>query len=239
MANILGFVVLLSIVLFDHLDTPFCSAAENPDDRRSDSFWGCSRTAEGKFMLSCLHQEIYPYSNILPPSHQWLQKMFSSETWAQPPLLVVHSLTPQPCKSLLMIDLISFILNLLGFIERNFLQRHFFTCSGSSSQPPQLFAPSQTCLQICLSRKPLGTFASSVSNVKPSLLEWHLPRFFFHYHTHSIAYHNQSILEHFQMSTHLHLSGRHILPSPKQSNSVVVLQEKAGSAEQVHLKDDV
>ena len=63
--------------------------------------------------------------------------------------------------------------------------------------------------------------------------------FFFHYHTHSIAYHNQSILEHFKMSTHPHLSGRHILPSPKQSNSVVVLQEKAGSAEQVHLKDDV
>ena len=165
--------------------------------------------------------------------------MFLSKTWSQPPLLVVHSLTPQPCGSLLIIDLISFILNLLGFIERNFLQRHFFTCSGSSSQPPQLFAPSQTCLQICLSRKPLGTFASSVSNVKPSLLEWHLPRFFFHYHTHSIGYHNQSILEHFQMSTHLHLSGRHILPSPKQSNSVVVLQEKAGSAEQVHLKDDV
>ena len=122
--------------------------------------------------------------------------MFLSKTWSQPPLLVVHSLTPQPCGSLLIIDLISFILNLLGFIERNFLQRHFFTCSGSSSQPPQLFAPSQTCLQICLSRKPLGTFASSVSNVKPSLLEWHLPRFFFHYHTHSIAYHNQSILEH-------------------------------------------
>ena len=42
----LSVTVLLSIVFFDHLDTPFCSAAENPDDRRSDSFWGCSRTAK-------------------------------------------------------------------------------------------------------------------------------------------------------------------------------------------------
>ena len=42
----LSVTVLLSIVFFDHLDTPFCCAAESQDDRRSDSFWGCSRTAK-------------------------------------------------------------------------------------------------------------------------------------------------------------------------------------------------
>ena len=42
----LSVTVLLSIVFFDHLDTPFCCAAASKDDRRSDSFWGCSRTAK-------------------------------------------------------------------------------------------------------------------------------------------------------------------------------------------------
>ena len=39
-------VYVIFLHLFAYLYIPFCYAVENQDDSRSDSFWGCSRTAK-------------------------------------------------------------------------------------------------------------------------------------------------------------------------------------------------